>query len=121
MSSNATSSPWPGAEGLLGVLLEVDFVRDNASLEKSFGLGLMVILPDEKDDQHRTRLPMFARERRISNIPIVNVRSPDHLHGPPAKYQSSRKAFVASIHNRLLVGEAPASSQATNLVPTHTA
>ena len=49
LSSNATSEPWPGTEGFLGVFLEVLFVGNDTLFEESFGFGLTVILPDEKD------------------------------------------------------------------------
>jgi len=48
LSGNATGEPWPGTEGLFGVLLEVVFDWDDTLFKEGFGFGLTVILPDKK-------------------------------------------------------------------------
>ena len=49
LNSCATGGQRPGAGRLLRMLLEVDFVGDDTSLEKSFGFGLTIILPEGKE------------------------------------------------------------------------
>ena len=61
LSSNATSEPWPGTEGFLGVFLEVLFVGNDTLFEESFGFGLTVILPDEKGSIPSNKLSVISR------------------------------------------------------------
>jgi len=99
LSGDATGEPWPGTERLFGVLIEVILVWDDALLEKRFGFGLTVVLPDEESG-HRM---VISRAWSVSNIPIFNVRTLDHSQGSPSINQSPHKVIMTSIHDRLLV------------------
>ena len=48
LSSDAAGEPWPGAEELFGMFLDVVVDGEDTLLEESFGFGLAVVLPDEK-------------------------------------------------------------------------
>ena len=48
LSGDTAGEPWPGAEELFGVLLDVVVDGEDTLLEESFGFGLAVVLPDEK-------------------------------------------------------------------------
>lgn len=73
LSGDATCKPWSGTEGVFRVLLKIVFDWDNALFKESFGFGLTVFLPGEKEING-----LDQTDRRFPSSPIVDVRTPDN-------------------------------------------
>jgi hypothetical protein len=65
LSGHAAGEPWPGAEELFGVLLDVVFDGEDTLLEESFGFGLTIVLPDEKLNKS---IPWVSDHRLCSQL-----------------------------------------------------
>lgn len=118
LSGDATGKPWPRLERILGVFLEVVFYGDDALFEEGFGFGLTVVLPDEgrcsKSDHHYFQ-NFTTHQSSIYGLLTTRRGLPVYIRVlAKSSWPESTIAF-------LCIGGAPASSQATNLVPTHTA
>ena len=118
LSGDATGRPWPGLEIILGVLLEVVFYGDDALSEEGFGFGLTVVLPDdgrcpESDHQYFWNFPTH----QSSTYGLLITRKGLPVYIRVLAKSSCPESTIAF----LCIDGAPASSQAANLVPTHTA